>query len=78
VLGIFKIALVNYLPRLASNLDPPDPCLLSSLDYRREQPAPGCSEFLNKHFLNAEITIYRKLHICKHRNFVKKLHSAMV
>jgi hypothetical protein len=31
----------NYLPRLALNLDPPDLCLLSSYDYRREPPAPG-------------------------------------
>jgi hypothetical protein len=27
---------VNYFPGLASNRDPPDLCLLSSLDYRRE------------------------------------------
>jgi hypothetical protein len=26
---------------LASNSDPPDLCLLSSQDYKREQPAPG-------------------------------------
>jgi hypothetical protein len=32
---------VNYLPSLASNLDPPDLCLLSSLDYRCEPPVPG-------------------------------------
>jgi hypothetical protein len=36
------------LPRLASNHDPPDLCLLSSLDYRCEPPAP--SSIL--HFLN--------------------------
>jgi hypothetical protein len=32
---------VNYLPRLALNDDPPDLCLLSSWDYRRELLAPG-------------------------------------
>jgi hypothetical protein len=31
----------NYLPRLASNLDPPDLCLLSNWDYRREPPVPA-------------------------------------
>jgi hypothetical protein len=30
VLGIFEIGLTNYLPRLASNCDPPDLCLLDS------------------------------------------------
>jgi hypothetical protein len=34
VMGIFKIG----SRRLASNLDPPDLCLLSSRDYRREPP----------------------------------------
>jgi hypothetical protein len=28
--------LINFLPRLAENLDPPDLCLLSSWDYRHE------------------------------------------
>jgi hypothetical protein len=32
---------VNYLLRLALNCDPPDPCFLSSQDYRCEAPAPG-------------------------------------
>jgi hypothetical protein len=31
----------NYLPGLASSLDPPDLSLLSSYDYRREPPGPG-------------------------------------
>jgi hypothetical protein len=33
--------LVNYLPRLASNPNPPDLCLLSSWDYWHEPLAPG-------------------------------------
>jgi hypothetical protein len=37
VKGIFELgSLLNYLPGLASNRDPPDLCLLSSWDYRRE------------------------------------------
>jgi hypothetical protein len=37
---------VNYLPGLASNLDPPDLCLLSSWDYRREPLPPAkCLDF---------------------------------
>jgi hypothetical protein len=31
---------VNYLPRLASNRDPLDLCLLSK-DYRHDLPVPG-------------------------------------
>jgi hypothetical protein len=31
---------MNYLSGLASNHDPPDFCLLSSLDYRCEPPVP--------------------------------------
>jgi hypothetical protein len=47
MLGIFKIGsleLLNSLPRLALNRDPPDLCCLSSLDYRCKlpaHPAPG-------------------------------------
>jgi hypothetical protein len=37
---------MNYLPRLALNLDPPDLCLLSSWDYRREPPASSFSGVL--------------------------------
>jgi hypothetical protein len=33
---------VNYLPRLASNIDPPDFYLLSSWDYKCEPLVPGC------------------------------------
>jgi hypothetical protein len=39
--------LKNYLPGLALNLDPPDLCLLSSWDYRREPPAPSSTFPLN-------------------------------
>jgi hypothetical protein len=41
VIGFLKMGLMNYLPRLDSNLDPPDLCLLSSYDYRPEPPAPS-------------------------------------
>jgi hypothetical protein len=32
---------MNYLPGMASNLDSPDLCLLSSWDYRRELLTPN-------------------------------------
>jgi hypothetical protein len=32
---------MNYLPRLASNLNPPDLYILSSCDYRHESQVPG-------------------------------------
>jgi hypothetical protein len=38
-----KYGLLNYLLGLASNHDPSDFCLLSSKDYRCEQPVPGWS-----------------------------------
>jgi hypothetical protein len=37
----WKWGLMNYLPGLASNLNPPNPNLLSSWDYRHEPPVPG-------------------------------------
>jgi hypothetical protein len=37
---------MNYLPRLASNCDPPDLCLLRSEDYRLELLVPGFKYFL--------------------------------
>jgi hypothetical protein len=37
---------VNYLPGLASNLDPPDLCILSNWDYRREPLGPSWLWFL--------------------------------
>jgi hypothetical protein len=39
--------LMNYLPGLALNLDPPDLSLPSSKDYRSEPPAPGCFLFFD-------------------------------
>jgi hypothetical protein len=36
----------GYLPGLASNLNPLDPSLPSSLDYRREPPALGISTLI--------------------------------
>jgi hypothetical protein len=35
---------VNCLPGLSLNRDPPDLCLMSSKDYRREPPALGLSD----------------------------------
>jgi hypothetical protein len=43
---------VNYLPGLASNHDPPDLCLQSSQDYRREPLVPGFTRiFLNECYM---------------------------
>jgi hypothetical protein len=47
VLGFFE----NILPGLASNLDPPDLCLLISWDYRCEPLAPSQLELLTEHLL---------------------------
>jgi hypothetical protein len=43
VKSFLRKGLLNYLPRLASNLDPPDLCFLSSWNYRREPRTPGVS-----------------------------------
>jgi hypothetical protein len=43
VLCILEIGSHALFARLASNLNPPDVCLLSSQDYRREPPVPGFS-----------------------------------
>jgi hypothetical protein len=39
--GFFNSISRTICPGLASNLDPPDLCLLSSRDYRCEPPAPS-------------------------------------
>jgi hypothetical protein len=44
-MGFFEIGSLKLLAQLAPNIYPPDLCLLSSLDYRSEPPAP------NSHFL---------------------------
>jgi hypothetical protein len=41
VKGFSRQGLVNYLPGLALNHDPPDLCVLSSWDYRREPLQPA-------------------------------------
>jgi hypothetical protein len=37
----FEMGLAIYLPGLVLNRGPPDLCLPSSWDYRREPPTPG-------------------------------------
>jgi hypothetical protein len=54
--------LTNYLPRLALNHDPPDLCLLSSQDYRREPLAHGSKDFFCPHHLD-HIT-FTRLCVC--------------
>jgi hypothetical protein len=39
---------MNYFPRLASNPDPADLCLLSSYDYRSEPLSPGLTLTLSR------------------------------
>jgi hypothetical protein len=41
VLVFLKQVLMNYFPKLASNHDSPDCCLLSSKDYRHEPQVPS-------------------------------------
>jgi hypothetical protein len=49
------VVLTSFLPRLVSNLDPPDLYLLSSWDYRRESPHPTTfTTHLNLHLLHFE------------------------
>jgi hypothetical protein len=47
------------LPRLASNHNPPDVCLLSSGDYRHEPPAPADGASLRRTELD-ELLVLRK------------------
>jgi hypothetical protein len=49
VLGIFEVG-SRFLPILVLNLAPPDFCLLSIWDYRREPPAPGLFLFPGSHW----------------------------
>jgi hypothetical protein len=47
VMGFLRWGLMNYLPGLALNHDPPDLCLLSIWDCRREPSGPGfCCIFM--------------------------------
>jgi hypothetical protein len=43
----------ELLPRLASNLDPPDLSLSNSWNYRREPPEPGNLTILEKETLKS-------------------------
>jgi hypothetical protein len=52
VFSRYRVA--NYLPRLASNHDPPDLCLPSSQDYKHEPLMPGICRFLCVLILNNE------------------------
>jgi hypothetical protein len=70
MLGISTQGLSNYLPRLALNRDPPDLCLLSSWDYRREPPAPGMTLNFVLVFLNAIF-----LYVCFLADFKIVCHS---
>jgi hypothetical protein len=54
---------VNYLPGLASDRDPPDFCLLSNWDYRREPWHPADGTFFNQHCLQMnELSFNWKTH----------------
>jgi hypothetical protein len=56
-----RYGLANYLPRWASNLDHPDLCLLSNLDYRHEPPALGVMTlFLHKGTTYSQACIFKK------------------
>jgi hypothetical protein len=44
---------MNYLPRVASNGNPPDLCLLSSRDYRQEHRCPALSGCFKEVFLDS-------------------------
>jgi hypothetical protein len=48
VMDFFEIGSLELFPRLASNHDPPDLCLLSSQDYKHKLLTPSPSSFFYK------------------------------
>jgi hypothetical protein len=57
---LFELYLQSILPRLASNLGPPELSLPSSWDYRSEPLAPSFPDHLNGSSLEAKYTKTRR------------------
>jgi hypothetical protein len=53
---------MNYLPRLASNYDPPDLCLMSSYDFRCEPPVLSLTFFFFFAVLGLELRPFTLSH----------------